>query len=121
MSDLKIDAATGDLVFENGDFVLVDGREEIKQALLLKLGLFQGEWFFDTTLGVPYYQRVFGKNKPDSISVNSVFTRAILTVDGVLNLEEPISFDLDKANRVLSVSFKAKTTEGIISETLEFT
>ncbi len=119
MSSYKIDTDTGDLVYENGDHVRVSGIDEIEQKIRLKLGLVQGEWFFDRTKGVPYYSKIWIKTKADPVTVDSVFVQTILSVSGVQSLAEPIDYTLNKQNRVLGLSFKAKTEFGILE--MEFT
>ena len=119
MTDLLIDPDTGDLAFENGDFSSVTGTDEYRQMIEQKLRLIQGGWFFNRTDGVPYLTRVFGKRKPDTISLNAVFVQAILSIDGILKLNEPIEYILDKANRKLSLVIKVKTESGNLSLTVE--
>jgi hypothetical protein len=119
MSDFLLDPDTGDLVFENGDFVRVTGLAEMRQRVEQKLKLVQGSWFFDRTAGVPYYTKVFGKNKADSVSMNSVFAQAILTIDGVLKLNKPIDYILNKLNRIIALSVDIKTQSGNLVETFE--
>lgn len=51
-----------DYVFGHGanDFY-IDRPETVGQAVLTRLGLTQGEWFLDTTIGTPYNSQVIGK------------------------------------------------------------
>lgn len=42
----------GDLVFENGDVVMVDGDEEIIQSVQTTFQTNKGEWFLNTDFGL---------------------------------------------------------------------
>ena len=107
--DLKLDE-NGDLAIENDDLVLVDGLEAIVQDCEVRLNFFFGEWFLDTRLGVPWFQRILGQ-KPRLVAVKSIIKKAILTTPGILSI---IDFDLnwDSARRNLSIEFRANTVEG---------
>ena len=41
--------------------MLVEGAEQVRQQLLIKLKLWRGEWFLDTEFGTPYLQQILGK------------------------------------------------------------
>lgn len=111
-SDLKLDIATWDLDFKDGDLYLVDESESVQQALGQNLKLFQGEWFIDQSVGLPYIQSILDKN-PSPQLLKAVFTKAILEVPGIIELLE---FDLtqDTVTRTMTLSFKARTTSGEI-------
>jgi len=103
MSQLK-QTDDGDLAIENNSFSLVTESEEIRQRIKQNLQTFLGEWFLDTTLGVPYFQVVFDKNSPPSL-IEDVFKAAILETEGVVELVEFTDLDLDSATRELTVDF----------------
>lgn len=44
---------------------------------------FQGEVYYDTSLGIPYWQQILGKFPPASL-MKAYFVRAALTVPGVI-------------------------------------
>lgn len=108
--DIAIDPVTGDLVIEGGDLKLVDGIDAIAQHVAIRLQLFQGEWFLDTRVGVPYYQSILVKN-PDLVLVRSIIRTAILSTPGITGLDS-FDLDFDAATRALTVAFEASTTEG---------
>lgn len=107
--DLKLDE-NRDLAIENDDLVLVDGLEAIAQDCEVRLNFFLGEWFLDTRLGIPWFQRILG-HKPRLIAVKSIIKKGILTTPGILGI---IDFDLtwDGVTRALSIEFRANTVEG---------
>lgn len=116
--NLKIDDSTGDLVVTSGQLLLISDGDSIKQAVRARLRTLQGEWFLDTTLGVPYEQQVLVKN-PNIPALSAVFRSAIETVDGVDEVTE-LSLNFDAAERTLEVTFKASTDTGeLIADTVE--
>lgn len=104
---LYFDPNTGDLyVSELGQSRLTATLlEEVAQRLQTKLQFFLGEWFLDTTLGVPYYRDVLVRN-PDMAVVKSLFQKLITDDQGVESLVT-LDVTLDGATRVLTVEFQA--------------
>ena len=119
MSDLKINETTGDLeIGTDGDLIIIDGIDAIRQNLRIRLQLFRGDWFLDTRLGIPYFEEVLRK-APDLNVVQSLLRDAIRTTEGVTEITE---FELDfiGATRRLTLDFRAKTTEGPLRFTEDF-
>ena len=76
--DIKLDLnpispSYGDAVFKNGALTKEDVTqpftENVGQRLRLRLLTFEGEWFLDTTYGVPYFQRILGR-KPTKSAID---------------------------------------------------
>ena len=111
MADLKL-SATHDLVFEDDELVLIEGREAIAQDVLVRLQFFQGEWVLDIRLGMPYFQKILGK-KPRLAAVKSIFRDAILGTPGITAVND-LDLSYTGVTRVLSVSFTAETTDGSV-------
>ncbi len=117
MTDIKIDSETGDLAVEGNELVLIAGADEVEQRLRRRLAMFRGEWFLNTTRGVPYRTEIFVKGvSPERIAAS--IKREILTTSGVLALLE---YDqaFDSAQRKLTVTFKVQATDGEIIELSE--
>lgn len=110
MKDRKLDLVTNDIAVENYDGVIIDGLEQIAQNVAIRLRMFQGEWFRDTRLGLPYYSDSF--TKADQTTVDTYIKTVIKDTPGI---NEIISFEsnYDSANRSYSVSFKANTIYGV--------
>lgn len=53
--DIKIDFDTKDLEFKNGDLVVVDGNDCIKQQIRTGLFILPLDWFMDITKGINYF------------------------------------------------------------------
>ena len=113
MADLALDT-DGDLLIANNAVVLVEGDDAIVQQLRIRFRFFLGEWFLDIRQGTPYYEEILIKN-PDLSRVNGIFKQVILSTPGIASLEE---FDLnfDGAERLLTVTFLARKTDGEILE-----
>ena len=113
MSDIQINTATEDIELVGNDFVLTEGVDAIKQHLSQRLKTFLNEWFLDNRIGVPYFEHVLKKNF-DAVVVDTVFKKVIIDTPGVLELLA-FSADLDNSARTLNITFKARTSEGIIN------
>jgi hypothetical protein len=92
--------ANGDYVFGNSeqDF-LVDSPACVAQAISTALQLLQGEWFLDTTAGVPWLTEVIGLGT--GATYDTVIKNAILGVQGVQDIASYTSV-LDGTTLVVS-------------------
>lgn len=112
MSDLKLDKETHDLSFEGNRIEFTKNIETIDQKIKVELLFLFGEWFLNTTEGVPYFDKVAVKN-PQLSQIEALLRSKILSVEGVTEINSLI-LDFAAATRVLSISGKVKTTEGEI-------
>jgi hypothetical protein len=116
--DILLDA-NGDLsVSAAGELSLTSGvAETAKQELWIELRTFLGEWFLDTTVGVPFYRDVLIKN-PNLALLRTLFIQKIQAnqyVESVLS----INLDWDRGTRSLTVDFDARLIDdGLISLSL---
>lgn len=101
-----------DVKIVDGDLVLVDGKAEILQNILQTLGVYQGEWFMNLNLGIPYFQQIL-VNNPNQAVINAIFITSILNVPGVTQLLK-YNFSPDTNTRILTVDFTVQTTSGIV-------
>lgn len=110
MIDFKFSGGTLPLL--NGDFVLVDGAERVRQQIEIRLNLWRGEWFLDSDFGTPYTSEVLGKGVNPEAAVSAI-KREVLAVDGVTSIES-LTYSVAKETRKLSLSFAARTDYGLI-------
>lgn len=83
--DLLLDS-DNDLVFVNGSAsVTPDRAGAVQQRLKVKLLSFLGEWYLDTSYGIPYFQQIFGKGRSKG-AIDSILQQKILEEDGVLRI-----------------------------------
>lgn len=110
MSDIALNLDTNDLLLTNGDLSIVDNSDAIQQDLQQSLQLYLGEWFLNTTKGIPYKQQILIKN-PNIDLVQADLVSAAMDVPGVTNI---LDFELnyDSTNRSLSVFIEVQTSNG---------
>ncbi len=110
MSDLTMDLSTNDLLVTNGDLSLVSGVDAITQDLQQSLQVWAGEWFLDTTVGIPYRQQILVKN-PNLDLVQADLVNAALSVPGITEVTS-FTFNYDSTNRSITVQIEANTSSG---------
>lgn len=117
MADFKITMAAdannpvvGDLYLENGTVRLTGTlAEEVAQLLWIRFQWWLGEWFLDTTQGMPYQQTILGQKTPIGI-IQQIYKRLIVTCPGVSALT---SFSLKKlTGRAIQIIFACKLADG---------
>ena len=112
MSDIKIDSTTGDIELDGVDLGLTTGTEAIQQHLSQRLKTFLEEWFLDKRVGIAYLQQILKKN-PDPVVVDSILKRQIVNTPGVRELTRFV-IDISSA-RLMTLTFSARTTDGVIN------
>ena len=113
MYDLAENIATGDLLLQNNDLMVIDNAERVAQQILITLRFWFAEWFLDTTQGLPYLEYILVKN-PNVNHVRQILTEAILSVEGVQTIDDMI-LDFDARNRRLYVEYTATTNYGLLT------
>lgn len=115
LNDIALDPSTDRFIIKNGDLVLVQKANAVAQFIKQKLRTFFGEWFLDTTIGVPYYQEILKKN-PSPITVASILKREIINTDGVIALDS-FSINFDAKNRKITVAPSIQSVDGPVQFT----
>lgn len=108
--DLQLDTDTHDLAITNYDISLISGLSLVQQRLKQSLLFFLGEWYLDTTDGVPYYQDILIK-APVQVTVESIFKATILETPDVLELKK-FEVTYDNTERRFTLDFGVSTTYG---------
>lgn len=112
--DLLLNPNTGDLVFTNGGSPVTQRTATVvAQRLRITLYTFLGEWFLDRTVGVPYYQQIFGKIRTQS-AVDLIFQQIITDDPDVIEILT-FSSTLDSANRGYSMTFQVRVSDNTAS------
>ena len=102
----KLDA-DGDYSFGRGNQnFFIDSPEAVAQAVKTSLALFQGEWFLDTSIGMPWLTQVIGSNTQSIY--DDLIRGKVLQVSGVASIDSYTSL-LDKTSRKLTVSMSITT------------
>jgi hypothetical protein len=83
MKTLLLDRTTWDLFLDaRGNIAVASDPYSVAQDVASAIRLFQGECWFDTTRGVPHFQKILGHQPPVSI-LKSALEAAALTVPEV--------------------------------------
>ena len=110
MSDLQMSLATNDLQITNGDLSLVTGSDAIAQDLQQRLQSWLGEWFLDTTWGIPFKQQILVKN-PNLDLIQADILLATTDTPGVVQVTD-FDFIYDNNARSLSVKLTVQDSNG---------
>lgn len=110
LNDIALDPNTDRFIIKNGDLVLTQKADAVAQFIKQRLRTFLGEWFLDTTIGVPYYQEILKKN-PSPVTVASILKREIMNTDGVIELKG-FGMTFDAKNRKVSVTPDIQSVDG---------
>lgn len=117
--DFKLDDS-GDLVISDGDLVLTTTRSEMcKQSLYIILNTWQGEWFLDSSFGVPYMQQIIGVARKKSI-IDKVLLEYIQSSDYVDSLISYTSTET-KNQRYYSATFTVQVDEDTVTSMVDTT
>lgn len=113
--DLYIKQGTGshDLYLENDTTLVLcpDVQSLVRQRVAINLKLIYGEWFANTTLGVPYFESIFGKGTKDV--ADSIIRETISNTEGIVLLTSYTS-SVDQQSRILTVRYTAECESGVI-------
>lgn len=121
--DIKLDLnpvslSNGDAVWINGpltkDGITGPFTANVAQRLRIRMLTFEGEWFLDTTYGVPYWQRILGQ-KPTKSAIDQILQQEVLSENGV---KEIVSFTSSFVNRQYSASFQVRVVNGEVTDTI---
>ena len=113
--------ASGDIEITTGTndsgLRFASGLEAVTNNIRSVVQLFQGEWFADKELGVPYFQDILG-TRYDEKTVLSKFREAVFTVPYVSKLQK-LTSKFSTQSRTLTVYFEVVTDFGIATSTVE--
>lgn len=101
----------------NGDYTFgqqatnfyVDVPEAVAQAVKTRLGLIQGEWFLDTTIGTPYNSQILGAGMVSKY--DAAIQDVILNTIGVNRIVSYAS-QVDPSSRAATVTCTIDTIYG---------
>lgn len=113
MLDIALDARTHDIVLVDGDMLFIDNAERVAQQIKIQLLTFYGEWYLDTTWGVPYLDYILVKN-PNFTIIRQIFKEQILSVDDVKSVDS-LEVEYDAQARTMKVDYTASTEYGLIT------
>lgn len=95
---LLLDQDAWDLLTDiNGNIAVADEPYRIAQDVATECRLFKGEYWYDTTAGIPYWQKILGKFPPLTL-IKRTYKAAALQVVGVVSA---VLFISSLQNRIL--------------------
>lgn len=100
----------GDIDLSTGDLVLIDGVDEARQRVQIKLRFFKGEWFLAPSFGVPWFRDVLIKN-PQTDVVRNLIVKAVESEAGVDKVTE-IVLEYAPETRKLTISSLRALVDG---------
>jgi len=114
MADIRL-TSIGDIDIVNNDMVLTINAEAVAQGVSIRLRTFQGEYFLDTRIGMPYFQKILGFKTSVNV-LKEIFRDAILKAPGVDSIQN-LTVSYSGVDRTLSVSFYGIT---ILGDTFDY-
>lgn len=86
MKSLLLDTQLWDLVLDvNGNIAVASNPYAMAQDAACAIRLFQGEMWYDTSAGIPYWSSVLGQSPPPLSLMKELLVRAAKTVPGVVS------------------------------------
>ena len=122
--DIALSRSTHDLIWKRlpdgtFDLVMAEGADAVAQQIKIVLKTFMGEWFLDTTVGIPYFEDILKKN-PRSEVVETVLRGKIASVTGVTRVTA-FGISIDNRLRTMTINYSAETNEGTIEDSFRLT
>ncbi len=95
-----LDPHTNDLFLRpNGELAVVRNAEAVGQHVRQRLKTFEGEWFLDTTAGVPWLDEILGRAYDPALA-EAVIKGEVLDTDAVTEITS-FSVRFDRQRRAL--------------------
>ncbi|MGA4517194.1 DUF2634 domain-containing protein [Solibacillus silvestris] len=98
----------GDLSFEGGDFIVIEGVEEVQQCLEIMLSSNLGEWFLNEDFGFNYHMAL---ENPEDEEVQAEIARVLAQEERVTTIDE-ITTTRDKKLRTLEAGYTVSIVGG---------
>jgi hypothetical protein len=100
----------GDMTFGQGLANMARDAEAVAQNVRTRLLLLLGEWFLDTSEGVPYLEEIFVK--PENLPLTESTLKArIVETEGIATLES-FELDFDRNSRKVNIFCTVTTIYG---------
>jgi hypothetical protein len=112
MKDLLLEQNSNKFVVKDHRWQFTETRlEYIAQKIRHTISIFQGEWFMDKTIGIPY---IPGEDVEKDMHRRMIETALQVRIGEVDGVEKFLSFspNLNKATRILTVEFTVQIDTG---------
>lgn len=107
MADIRME--NNRLVMQDGDWVIVDGVDMVKQHIIVALNTFYKDWILDYTKGIDY---AYGMRNTEFLEYD--VKRQISGVDGVNSISD-FSLSFNRADNSVQITAVVKTAYGNIN------
>lgn len=107
-ADLKLTQTGHDLTLANYDLQIVRRIDYVAQNIKQRLLSFRGEWFLDTSAGVPWLQNIL-KKSPRRYAVEQALKAAIQGTEGVREITAFTLSQDETRERTLRLDFTVTT------------
>jgi hypothetical protein len=112
MKDLAMTLQGNTFIAENKRWRFTENRlEYLSQKIRHTISIFQGEWFLDREIGIPY---IPGENIDKSLHRRMIETALQVRIGEIDGVERFVSFSshLDKSTRILAIDFTVQIDTG---------
>jgi len=100
--------SNGDYLFGQGSQTFLTDTNAVAQAVETSLGLYQGEWWEDTSVGLPLWQKILGSPGSRTSVIDALLQDRISDVTGVTNVYG-VTSSFDSATRTYSFAAYVET------------
>lgn len=107
----RIMDANGDMTFGQSLQNFATGAQACAQNVVTTLRMYLGEWFLDTSKGVPWFQDIL--KKPENLALAEADLKAAIL--GVLGVNTILSFSFVQSGRGATVTVSLDTLYGNIN------
>ena len=115
--DIALGRASHDLVIDDsGNLILIDNAERVAQQIKVTLLTLFGEYFLNTSFGVPYLDKILVKAPQRSV-VESVLRAAVTAVPDVRRVIR-LKLQQDGDTREAVVTVDAETAFGLVNRSV---
>lgn len=112
--DIVIGKPNTNTILPNGNqIMLIEGNDLIAQKIAIVLGMFAGEWFWNSSLGINY-DFIIGKNITEDM-IRSQIEVGIRQVSPNMYLDS-FEIDINKSERTASITFVVGDDNGNVAK-----
>jgi hypothetical protein len=94
-----------DMTLLNRDMRITTESEIVAQRLETRLQFIFGEWFLDTSQGLPYPQNIFEEGLLNTDALYALFRTEIANTPGVTNINS-LTLDINRDERELTINLE---------------
>ena len=113
MRIFDFDPSIGLIVGSNKQLTILTDLDALKCKVEQRLRFFLGEWFLNTSDGIPYFQQIFEKPVNDGLIISLINNDLIQETD-ITSIDD-VSIDFDRMNRNFTYTATIVSTYGTTS------